>query len=197
MKTVSFTLAVLLVVVACCHAAPTTFEDDDDDIAALEALLQTAHAQSWGSVGDFFKKAGKIAAPILNTGTRVALNPFGKAKNLLSYLINQIPGPQAQDDDDNDIAALEALLQTADAQSWGSIGKNFKKAGKKAAPVLKTGSKVALNPVQTPTYLIHDQISGPQDDDDDDIAALEALLQTADAQSWGSLGKVFKKARKI
>ena len=193
MKTILPILMALLAMVACCLAAPSSDlstvdtlltdlqdaklqsilaqemddeDDDDDDVATLEALLQTADAQGWGSI---FKKAVPIlkkAAPIVKKGAEL-------------YLAN---GAGAQNDDDS--ALLQTADQTAKAQLFGSLVKSLGKL----APLILANKLYPTNGAG----LKAQQDDDDDDDDDDDIAALEALLQTADAQGWGSVGRFFK-----
>ena len=320
MKTILPILVALLAMVACCLAAPSSDlstvdtlitdledaklqsvlaqemddedDDDDDDVAALEALLQTADAQGFGSI---LKKALKKAAPIVKKGAELYLANGAGAQNddydddsaleallqtadqtakaqLIGALLNSaallapllaklhpttgkaqhdeddddsdsaleallqtadqtakaqligslvkslvplvltnklyptngagLKAQQNDDDDDDDIAALEALLQTADAQGWGSVGKFFKKAAKKAVPILKTGAKAYLNNPLASNLI--DKIPNPKlraaliqsAEEAEDIARLEALLNQARGQSWGSFTRGLSKGLK-
>ena len=57
----------------------------------------------------------------------------------------QIQSLLAQEMEVDDSATLEALLQTADVQEWGSVYKFFKNVGKKGDKILKRGTKEYLN----------------------------------------------------
>ncbi|XP_064387453.1 uncharacterized protein LOC135335816 [Halichondria panicea] len=236
MKT--FLLLTLLALVACSYAAPTSNlaavdallnnlndaqlesllnvqaqdVDDDDRIAQIEAMLQDAKFQSW--FRDAISKVKDIGKKAYSGIKTVAENPMVReiGKQLLSTYLpadaqndddNNVAALMAmiQDNDDESIAEIEALLQDARFQSWfkDAISK-VKDIGKKAYSGIKT---VAKNPMVREigkqllsTYLPVDAqndddnnvaalMAMMQDNDDDEsIAEIEAMLQDARFQSW-------------
>ncbi len=184
----------------------TMMQDDDDEegIAQLEAVMRDARYQKWfKTVGRKLKSFGnkvyngvkKVGQKVYNGAKKVVSNPI--AKGLLKHAINKIspiPIPikaKSENDDDyeDSMAELEAMLQNAKIEGWK---KSFRSFGKKAVGGIK---KVASNPTVKKLgrellnhYLGPEQaeaedddialmLATMQDDDEDGIAELEAILQ--------------------
>ena len=149
-------------------------DDDDDDIAQMEAYLSNLQRQA--EIEGWFDKLKDVAKKVA---------PYAK-KGLDIY--NKVNGgAEIQDDDeDDDIAQMEAYLSNLQRQAAieGWFDK-LKDVAKKVAPYAKKGLDI-YNKVN----------GGVEMQDDDEIAQLQAFLSNmneAELQSfWKTAGKIGK-----
>ena len=161
---------VLCALVASTYAAPAS------DLVEIQAQLRSLQDQA--EIEGWFSN--------IVSGAKKGLDIYNKLNG----------GVELQDDDDDDdIAQMEAFLNNLQEQAEiekFKFGKAWKKAKKIGSKALKYGKK---------GYDIYNSVNGGQtapaeiqDDDDDDIAQLQAFLSNmneAEQQSWlGTAGKI-------
>ncbi len=169
-----------------------------------------------------YNDAKKVSQKIYTRAKKVFSNPI--VKGLLPYAINKyspIPIPikaESQNDIDEDgIAELEAMLENAKIEGWMD---SLKKYGSKALSGAKNvaesplGKEIAMNllyhympeeeetegdETETDDGNIALMLAKMQDEDgDDEIAELEAILQNAKIEGWmDSLKKYGSKAYNV
>ena len=204
------------------HPPIAAQEQDDDYTAKLQDLLDEAAAQ--GRLEELIKN---ILLPTVRhtpsaqvqgkMGDKI-LPVLGKGAEILLKLASH-PSVEAQNEDDDDFAALRDLLNDAEAQDWFSdltntvgnvvkkvspiggkifdaVNSTVRKVVNKVAPIRgkvvnainKTTNNVVKKVKQVGKKIVDTIKKKPSmiQNDDDDLAAIEALLETAKAEWWGT-----------